>query len=74
MREIREVIEAPLSGEELAVRYRNLCDDPLLANLPGKLELDVWGRILVSPASNYHSALQPRLSGRLAALGGQAFV
>jgi Uma2 family endonuclease len=74
MSEIREVIEAPLSGEELAVRYRSLCDDPLLANLPGKVELDIWGRILMSPANNYHSALQTRLSGRLAALGGQAFV
>jgi Uma2 family endonuclease len=44
------------------------------ANLPGKIELDVWGRILMSPASNYHSAVQTKLSGKLAALGGRAFV
>jgi Uma2 family endonuclease len=38
------------------------------------MELDVWGRILMSPASNYHSALQTALSAKLAALGGRAFV
>ena len=69
-----ELIEAPLSGEELAVRYRALCDDPCYANVPGKIELDVWGRMVMSPASSYHSALQARLAQRLAALGGQAFV
>jgi hypothetical protein len=31
-----EVIESPLSGEELAVRYRALCDDPHYANVPGR--------------------------------------
>lgn len=43
-------------------------------NVPGKIEIDVWGRLLMSPASNYHSALQTALSGKLAALGGRAFV
>jgi Uma2 family endonuclease len=74
MTQTREVIEAPLSGEELAVKYRALCADPCYANVPGKIELDVWGRILMSPASNYHSAIQTALSGKLAALGGRAFV
>src|SRR5688572_33142977 len=69
-----EVIEEPLSSNELAARYRLLCEDPLYANVPGKLEIDVWGRLLMSPASNYHSALQTTLSGKLAALGGRAFV
>jgi Uma2 family endonuclease len=71
---MQDLIEAPLSGEELAVKYRALCDDPCYANVPGKIELDVWGRMVMSPASNYHSALQTRLSQRLAAFGGQAFV
>lgn len=71
---MQELIEAPLSAEELAVRYRALCDDPCFANVPGKVEIDVWGRLLMSPASNYHSALQTTLSGKLAALGGRAFV
>ena len=74
MGELREVIEAPLSREELAVRYRSLCDDPRFENLPGKIELDSWGRILMSPASNYHALVQGRLCRRLAALGGESFV
>jgi Uma2 family endonuclease len=68
------VIDAPLSSEELAVRYRSLCEDPLLQNVPGKIELDSWGRILMSPASNYHGLVQGRLCRRLAALGGESFV
>jgi len=74
MGEVREVIEAPLSAEELAVRYRSICDDPLFANVPGKIELDSWGRILMSPPSNYHGLVQGRLCRRLAALGGESFV
>ena len=74
MAEVHELIEAPLSSEELAERYRALCEDPCYANVPGKIELDTWGRLLMSPASNYHSALQTELSRRLAALGGRAFV
>lgn len=74
MGELREVIEAPLSSEELAARYRSLCDDPLLQNVPGKIELDSWGRILMSPASNYHALVQGRLCRRLAVLGGESFV
>lgn len=70
---IDELIEAPLSPEALGARYRELCDDPRFANLPGKIELDVWGRIVMSPASNLHGMLQMRLGQRLATLGGQAF-
>lgn len=71
---LHELIEAPLSSQQLAVRYRGLCEDVRFANLPGKIELDVWGRILMSPASNYHSAVQTALSGKLSMLGGRAFV
>lgn len=74
MGDIQEVIEAPLSPDELAVRYRALCADPCYANVPGKIELDTWGRMVMSPASNYHSAIQTRLSAKLGALGGEAFV
>ena len=74
MDKVQEVIEAPLSSEELAARYRDLCEDLRFANLPGKVELDLWGRVLMSPATNYHSALQTRLSQELSVLGGQAFV
>jgi Uma2 family endonuclease len=71
---IPELIAAPLSHAELGERYRALCDDPLYANVPGKIELDTWGRMVMSPASNYHSALQTRLCLRCAVLGGQTFV
>jgi Uma2 family endonuclease len=74
MAEMQELIEAPLSGEELGARYRALCDDPCYANVPGKIELDVWGRMLMSPASSYHTALQAELVKRLSTLGGRAFV
>jgi Uma2 family endonuclease len=74
MGNLHELIEAPLSSEELGARYRALCDDPCYANIPGKIELDVWGRMVMSPASNYHSALQALLVGKLAVLGGRVFV
>jgi Uma2 family endonuclease len=69
---LSEVIEARLTPPELAERYRQLCADPLLANIPGKIELDVLGRILMSPASNYHGMLQITLGQLLAPLGGRA--
>ena len=74
MAEMQELLEKPLSGEELGARYRALCDDPCYANIPAKIELDVWGRMLMSPASSYHTALQVELGARLKALGGRAFV
>jgi Uma2 family endonuclease len=70
---ITDLIDEPLSAEGLAARFRELCDDPRFANLPGKIELDVWGRIVMSPGSNLHGMLQARLVQRLAVLGGQAF-
>ena len=51
--------------------YRRMCEDPYFANIPGKIELDVWGRIVMSPASPYHGMIQARLIERLARLGGQ---
>ena len=74
MDKVQDVIEAPLSPEELAVRYRELCDDIRFSNLPGKIEIDVWGRLVMSPASNYHGTLQLRLGTLLETLGGQAQV
>ena len=71
---MQELIEVPLSSDDLAARYRALCDDPCYANIPGKIELDAWGRMVMSPASNYHSALQALLVRKLAVLGGRPFV
>jgi len=66
-----EVIDRPLTYEELGAMYRRLCDDPLFANVPGKVEIDTWGRMVMSPPSNYHGSLQARLVQRLAPLGGE---
>ena len=65
MADMQELIEKPLSRDELAVRYRALCDDPCFANVPGKIELDVWGRVLMSPPSSYHGLVQSRLDHKL---------
>ena len=71
MDDTTDIIEAPLSYEALGAMYRRMCTDPLLANVPGKIELDRWGRMVMSPASNYHGTLQGRLAKRLAELGGE---
>jgi Uma2 family endonuclease len=74
MEKLQELIEAPLSREELAVRYRDLCEDPLLANVPGKIELDSWGRMVISPPGVYHGLIQGRLCQLLPAFGGEPIV
>jgi Uma2 family endonuclease len=71
---MQELIEVPLSSDDLAARYRALCDDPCYANVPGKIELDVWGRMVMTPASFYHGVLQGRLCRRLATLGSEVAV
>jgi Uma2 family endonuclease len=59
----------------LAARWRELCRDPLLRNLPYKIELNKWGKIEMSPASNRHGALQGEIIGLLLSLkrGGRRY-
>ena len=66
-----ELVEAPLTREELGARYRELCDDRRYENLHAKIEIDSWGRLLMSPPSVYHAVLQGELCRRLGVLGGQ---
>ena len=67
--EAQELIEAPLSKEELAVRYRELYEDPCFANVQGKIEIDVWGRVMMTPPAAYHhGVVQGRLMEVLSAL------
>ena len=40
---VSEVIDKPLTPEELGEKFRRMCDVPYFANIPGKLE---------SPGSN----------------------
>lgn len=66
MGDTQELIANPLSADELAARYRAMCDDPCFANVPGKVELDVWGRVLMTPPpSAYHGLAQSRLDHKL---------
>jgi Uma2 family endonuclease len=73
MGETQELIEKPLSTDELVTRYRAMSTDPCFANVPGKLELDSWGRVLMTPPSFYHGVIAGRLVHKLvAALGAEA--
>ncbi len=38
--------------------WASVMNNPYLKDLPFKIELDKWGKILMSPASNHHGILQ----------------
>lgn len=44
--------------EALALRWREVLTDPVLQELPYKIELNAWGKVEMTPASNRHSRLQ----------------
>ncbi len=52
--------------EALALRWAELCNDPLLRDLPGKIELNAYGVIEMSPASNRHGMKQAAIARALA--------
>ena len=55
------------------MNWADVLADPSLHDLPYKIELDRWGNIVMSPASNRHGALQTRLAAFLERhLGGEA--
>jgi Uma2 family endonuclease len=43
------------------MNWQEVCDDPILRELPYKIELNEWGQIVMSPASNRHGMLQALL-------------
>jgi Uma2 family endonuclease len=43
------------------MKWQEVCDDPSLKDLPYKIELNEWGKIIMSPASNRHGILQAAL-------------
>jgi Uma2 family endonuclease len=47
------------------IQWSEVIKDPTLQNLPYKIELNEWGNIVLSPASNKHGLLQAELSGVL---------
>ena len=54
-----------LSVAELRARWRQLADDPLVAAIPYKLELNERGSIEVSPAAPRHAFLQAFVASEL---------
>jgi Uma2 family endonuclease len=51
--------------EPLALRWAEVLRDPALRNLPYKIELNAWGKIEMSPASNRHGRLQILIGAEL---------
>lgn len=47
---------------DLAVKWHELMENPYLRNLPYKVELNKFGQILMSPASNRHGILQNKVA------------
>jgi Uma2 family endonuclease len=40
------------------MNWQEVCNDPLLRELPYKIELNEWGKIVMSPATSRHGILQ----------------
>jgi len=47
------------------MKWQEVIDNPHLQNLPFKIELNEWGNIVMSPASNKHGMLQIALGLQL---------
>ena len=47
------------------MEWSEVIENPLLANLPFKIELNKFGKLLMSPASNEHGRIQSRLANML---------
>lgn len=62
---IDQSADARLSAAELRGRWRRMLENPLLADIPGKLELTEKGTIELSPASTRHGILQAYVAGEL---------
>ena len=50
------------------MEWAEVINNPLLQDLPFKIELNKWGKILMSPAGNNHGLLQYKI-GRMIDLG-----
>ena len=51
--------------EALIARWDEVLRDPTLQDLPYKIELNAWGKVEMSPASNRHGRLQAELAAEL---------
>ena len=55
----------PATPESLIARWHEVLVDPSLKDLPYKIELNAWGKVEMSPASNRHGRLQAELAAEL---------
>jgi len=53
------------------MQWQEVIDNPYLKNLPFKIELNRWGNIEMSPASNRHAFIQSRLAQLIRACIGK---
>ena len=44
------------------MKWSEACEDKVLQNLPYKIELNEWGNIVMSPASNRHGNIQTKIA------------
>jgi Uma2 family endonuclease len=51
--------------EALVLRWDEVCRDPSLQDLPYKIEINAWGKVEMSSASNRHGRLQAALAAEL---------
>lgn len=67
-------VHTPRPNLEVPMTWGDVCADPALQDLPFKIELDRYGRLLMSPVGTRHSILQGRI-GRLIMehAGGESF-
>jgi Uma2 family endonuclease len=52
--------------EALSLRWAEVVNDPVLQDLPYKIELNIHGKIEMSPANNRHARLQGYFAGEFA--------
>ncbi len=47
------------------MKWSDVLEEPALQDIPFKIELNEWGKIVLSPASNKHGLLQAEIVGSL---------
>jgi Uma2 family endonuclease len=65
---VKQPARARLSRDELRRRWQRMIRDPMLVDIPGKLELNEQGTIELSPANNRHGILQAFVTRELGRL------
>jgi Uma2 family endonuclease len=56
------------------MEWSKVCEDKTLQNLPYKIELNEWGNIVMTPASNRHGNIQTQIAFHLMTLMGTGTV